>query len=190
MKDLENREDFEALTLRYLDPLYRFALILTQNQDSAEDLVQETYLRAYRFFDRFEPGTRLKAWMMTIMRNIFINQYHHRSKELLVSDFDEDEGFESWPGISFSSEDRDLRNQIVKHDIEKALAALPEHLRVIILLKDMEGLDYKEIAAALDCPLGTVMSRLFRARNQLKKLLKGYERRPSPVRDSIGEETV
>jgi RNA polymerase sigma-70 factor (ECF subfamily) len=172
------RQDFETLTLKYLDSLYHFALILTRERDRAEDLVQETYLRAYRFYDRYECGTNYKAWLFTMMRNIFINGFHQRAKEISLSDMDEveeckDDGYES-PNGTLSSSRTMLEKGIFRADIEKALNNLPERLKAVVVLKDIEGFDYKEIAKILGCPVGTVMSRLWRSRNFLKKTLKDY----------------
>jgi RNA polymerase sigma-70 factor, ECF subfamily len=177
------RQDFEALTLQYLDSLYHFAFLLTHERDSAEDLVQETYLRAYRFYDRYEYGTNYKAWLFTMVRNIFINRFHQRAREISLSDMDLEEtgdnGYESPNGHS-SSAHFVLEKGIFRVDIEKALERLPESLRAVVILKDIEGFDYKEIANILECPVGTVMSRLWRSRNFLKKTLKDYHRgRPS-----------
>lgn len=185
MKNKDPRE-FEETTLPFLDSLYRYAALLSGDRDQAEDLVQETYLRACRFFDRYERGTHCKAWLMTIMRNIFINQYHQRSREVLVSEFDEPGDFEplSPPGVS--REDGSLKSRTARHDLKKALDALPAHLREVVLLKDAEGFDYKEIGRLIGIPLGTVMSRLFRARNQLKRHLKDYESGSFSVTDRPG----
>lgn len=182
MKNKDPRE-FEETTLPFLDSLYRYAALLTGDRDQAEDLVQETYLRACRFFDRYERGTHCKAWLMTIMRNLFINQYHQRSREVLVSEFDEPGDFEPLSPLGVSREDDSLKSRIARHDLKKALEALPAHLREVVLLKDAEGFDYKEIGRLIDVPLGTVMSRLFRARNQLKRLLKDYETGPVSAAD-------
>lgn len=185
MKNKDPRE-FEETTLPFLDSLYRYAALLTGDRDQAEDLVQETYLRACRFFDRYERGTHCKAWLMTIMRNIFINQYHQRSREVLVSEFDEPGDFEPLSPLGVSRDDGSFKSRIARHDLKKALEALPTHLREVVLLKDAEGFDYKEIGRLIGVPLGTVMSRLFRARNQLKRHLKDYETGPLPAIDRPG----
>jgi len=172
------RQDFETLTLKYLDSLYHFALILTRERDRAEDLVQETYLRAYRFYNRYECGTNYRAWLFTMMRNIFINEFHQRAKEISLSDMDGvEEGSEDIyesPNDTFFSGRSMLEKGIFRVDIEKALNNLPERLKAVVVLKDIEGFDYKEIAKILGCPVGTVMSRLWRSRNFLKKTLKDY----------------
>jgi RNA polymerase sigma-70 factor, ECF subfamily len=181
------RQDFETLTLRYLDSLYNFGMVLTRQKDHAEDLVQETYLRAYRFYHQYEFGTNYKAWLFTIMRNIFINNYHQQAKEISLSDLDiEDERedrYEMLNGPLFSVQST-LGRGIFPADIEKALNDLPVQLKAVIVLKDIEGFDYREIANILGCPTGTVMSRLWRSRNLLKKSLKDYSqgRFPRKVR--------
>jgi len=169
------RQDFETMTLQYVDSLYHFALLLTRERDYAEDLVQETYLRAYRFCDRYECGTNYKAWLFTMMRNIFINKFHQRAREISLSEMDEvkEDGYES-PNGTLSSARSILEKGIFRADIEKALNCLPAQLKAVIVLKDIEGFDYKEIAKILGCPVGTVMSRLWRSRNFLKKTLKDY----------------
>ncbi len=171
------REDFETLTLKYMDSLYYFALTLTRDKEYAEDLVQETYLRAHRFYHQYQNGTNYKAWLFTLMRNIFINDYHKRAKEISLSDLDtEDEkevSYEPLNGALFSF-DTTLGKGIFAADIENALNELPQRLKTVVILKDVVGLDYKEISRVLDCPVGTVMSRLWRSRNFLKKRLKDY----------------
>jgi RNA polymerase sigma-70 factor (ECF subfamily) len=171
------RQQFETMTLQYLDSLYNFALLLTRERDRAEDLVQETYLRAYRFYDRYQCGTNYKAWLFTMLRNIFINGFHQRAREVSLSDMDnmEDSSTGSYeaPGALFSSRSM-LEKGIFRVDIEKALNDLPDRLKTVIVLKDVEGFDYKEISKILGCPVGTVMSRLWRSRSFLKKTLKDY----------------
>ena len=191
MGDGHLRHNFETSTLEYLDSLYNFAMILTREKDRAEDLVQETYLRAYRFYDRYECGTNYKAWLFTMMRNIFINTFHQRAKEISLSDMDDveegkEESYEFPNGLS--SNHSVLEKGIFRVDIEKALNNLPERLKAVVVLKDIEGFDYKEIANILECPVGTVMSRLWRSRNFLKKTLKAYSHGRS--RHGAGIETV
>lgn len=172
------RQQFETMTLQYLDSLYNFALILTRERDRAEDLVQETYLRAYRFYDRYQCGTNYKAWLLTMMRNIFINGFHQRAREISISDMDdvEDSSIDRYeaPAEALFSGRSMLEKGIFRMDIEKALNDLPDRLKAVIVLKDIEGFDYKEISKILGCPVGTVMSRLWRSRNFLKKTLKDY----------------
>ena len=171
------RQDFETLTMQYVDSLYHFALLLTHERDFAEDLVQETYLRAFRFYNRYECGTNYKAWLFTMMRNIFINMFHQRAREVSLSDLEMDEAKENGyepPNGTFSPTRSILEKGIFRADLERALNCLPAQLKEVIVLKDIEGFDYKEISKILGCPLGTVMSRLWRSRNSLKKTLKDY----------------
>jgi RNA polymerase sigma-70 factor (ECF subfamily) len=188
------RQQFERMTLQYLDSLYNFALLLTREKDRAEDLVQETYLRAYRFYDRYVCGTNYKAWLFTMMRNIFINGFHQRAREVSLSDMDdmEDSSTDSHqyhaPVEALFSSHSMLEKGIFRVDIEKALNDLPDRLKAVIVLKDIEGFDYKEISKILGCPVGTVMSRLWRSRNFLKKTLRDYSQGRSRQRARL--ETV
>lgn len=173
----DKKAEFEALTLGYLDSLYGFTLILTGNSDDAYDLVQDAYLRAYRFYHRYQPVTNYKAWLFTLTKNLFINRYHQRAREVSLTDVElvdvDDDSYESPKPILVAAQSRHERG-VFRHDFQAALAALPEKLRLAVLLKDIEGFDYREIAEIMGCPLGTVMSRLSRGRNQLKKSLKDY----------------
>lgn len=166
-----NQEAFAELILRYVDALYSFARMLTGSADGAEDLVQETCLRAIRCWKQYEPGTHCKAWLFTIMRNQFLNDRRARGRELLSSgsEFNHDEE----NGGMIVRMPAPLQRPDLKIDLEKALASLPEGLRMIVLLRDQEGLEYREIADLLDCPIGTVMSRLSRGRFRVKRFLTG-----------------
>ena len=177
VRDGTVRQGFEALTLQYLDSLYQFALLLTRERHHAEDLVQETYLRAHRFYSHYECGTNYKSWLFTILRSLFINEFHRRAREISLTEMDEGEGDEEYvfpPGGSLRSASSTLEKGIFNVDLVKALNSLPERLRAVVLLKDLEGFDYKEIAGIVGCPVGTVMSRLSRSRNFLKESLKDY----------------
>jgi RNA polymerase sigma-70 factor (ECF subfamily) len=169
--------EFEELTLPYLDSLYGFAMVLTANSDDAHDLVQDSYLRAFRFYHRYEHTANYKAWLFTLTKNLFINRYHQRAREISLSDIDivDDEPYESPAPLLLFAYDRHERG-IFRRDIESALTAMPDKLRLAVLLKDVEGFDYKEIAEIMGCPLGTVMSRLSRGRNLLKRSLRDYVR--------------
>ena len=189
---MEMRDSFEQVSLQYMDLLYSSALRLTKNAAEAEDLVQDTYLRAYRFFDKFKQGTNFKAWIFRIMTNTFINRYRKKSRspqqvELdKVSFFIEDEG-PGYETITNNVYDRDTYRELFDDEINSALDRLSENFREIIVLADVEGLTYKEIAEKADIPLGTVMSRLFRARRMLQKNLctvgkeRGYLHEPEYV---------
>lgn len=176
--ECEKIQEFEDLTIHYLDSLYCFALNLSGEKDQAEDLVQDTYLRAYRFYDLYDPGTNYKAWLFTILRNIFINRYHERAREIFISHLyvlaeEENEIYEPPDGPSFTVRS-EMEKGIFRADVEKALAALPERFRLVIVLKHIEGFNYKEISQILGCPMGTVMSRLSRGRFLLKRILTDY----------------
>ena len=171
---------FEAELLPVLDPLYNFAYRLTLDEDDANDLVQETYLKAYRFFDYFEQGTNAKAWLFRILKNSFINDYRKKSKEPSKVDYQEVESF-------YNSEDvdrqitPDLRvealQDMIGDEISIALNSLDVDFRTVIILCDLEGFKYEEMAKILDIPIGTVRSRLHRARNLLKDKLSEYAKK-------------
>jgi RNA polymerase sigma-70 factor (ECF subfamily) len=169
------RERFEREVLPLLPNLYSAALRMTRNPTDAEDLVQETYLRAYRGFSGFEEGTYLRAWMYRILTNNFINSYRKKQREpVTVQEDDLDEWYlfdrlgES--GVEPSAEAEVIRS-MPDEDVQKALEALPEGFRLAVLLADVEGFSYKEIAEILGIPIGTVMSRLHRGRRALEKAL-------------------
>lgn len=159
------------------DALYNFAFNLTYSEADANDLVQETYLKAYRFIDKYIEGTNAKAWLFKILKNAFINQYRKDSKRPSKVDFEEI--------VSYQNEDNskyygyiDLRQEIyqtmIGDEVTNAVNALPVDFRSVILLCDIEGFTYEEIAKIIDIPIGTVRSRLHRARNMLKEKLKDY----------------
>ena len=169
------RERFEREVLPLLPNLYSAALRMTCNPADAEDLVQETYLRAYRGFSGFEEGTNLRAWMYRILTNTFINSYRKKQREpVTVQEDDLDEWYlydklgES--GVEPSAEAEVIRS-MPDEDVQRALEALPEGFRLAVLLADVEGFSYKEIAEILGIPIGTVMSRLHRGRRALEKAL-------------------
>jgi RNA polymerase sigma-70 factor, ECF subfamily len=169
------RERFEREVLPLLPNLYSAALRMTRNPADAEDLVQETYLRAYRGFSGFEEGTNLRAWMYRILTNTFINSYRKKQREpVTVQDDDLDEWYLfdklGENGVEPSAEAEVIRS-MPDEDVQKALEALPEGFRLAVLLADVEGFSYKEIAQILGIPIGTVMSRLHRGRRALEKAL-------------------
>ncbi|HPG40762.1 MAG TPA: sigma-70 family RNA polymerase sigma factor [bacterium] len=175
---MEMREKFEKVSLQYMDILYSSALRLTKNSAEAEDLVQDTYLRAYRFFDKFLEGTNFKAWIFRIMTNTFINKYRKKARspqqvELdKVSFFIEDER-EEHDHRTVNVYEKDTYHELFDDEINTALDRLSKNFKQIIVLADVEGLTYREIAEKANIPLGTVMSRLFRARRMLQKSLYG-----------------
>ena len=173
-QDLEARFEAEALPL--LPGLYSAAFRLTRNAADAEDLVQETFLRAYRGFHQFEPGTNLKAWLYRILMNTFINTYRKRQRQPQVVDGPDD--VDEWflfdrlgsHSVERSAEE-DVLERIPDADVKAALESIPENFRMAVLLADVEGFSYKEIAEIMDVPIGTVMSRLHRGRKALEKAL-------------------
>lgn len=160
--------DFRQQTLAHLDALYRFGLHLARRPADAQDLVQETYLRAFRFAHRFEPGTHLRAWMFQILRNTFLTFYRRGTREVLLLDqAGGDEGDERW-----EVSDSPVGTTV---DLERAIEELPEEFRSVLLLADVEGFAMGEVAQIMDVPVGTVKSRLFRARRLLRRQLADYQ---------------
>ncbi len=172
------RREFERTALPLLDNLYGAAMRLTRDPAQAEDLVQDTMVRAYRFWSSFKPGTNIKAWMFTILRNTFINGYHKRVRtRKLESDVKAQMkplGAKAATGNSFSAPpgpEEMVAASMTRVRIMEALESLPEDYRMAVMLADLEGLAYKEIAEIMDCPIGTVMSRIYRGRKLMHKLL-------------------
>jgi RNA polymerase sigma-70 factor (ECF subfamily) len=174
-------EDFEAGVLAQLDSLYRTALRLTRNQQEAEDLVQETMLKAFRFADSYQRGTNLRAWLFRILNTSAINRFRKQATHPVTTSLPEGEDFYLYNRIrdiagqelSAAAEDEVL-GQYLDEDVYRALNNLPLNFRMPIILADIEGLSYKEIAEALNIPIGTVMSRISRARRQLQQSLWEY----------------
>ena len=163
--------DFERAALSHLDALYNFALYLTRNAAEADDLVQETYLRAFRFSHRFQPGTHLRAWLFQILRNTFFTFYRIRDRETAVAE----DGVPDWDVPMFhDAPDDDSRATETHTDLERAMRRLPEEFRTVLLLAEVEGLPLEEVARVMSCPVGTVKSRIFRAKERLRALLKDY----------------
>ena len=168
---------FEKELLPHVGALQTFAYHLTYNQEDADDLVQETYLKAYRFIDKYEKGTNAKAWLFKILKNAYINEYRKRVKQPTKVDFEDIVAFHDTDDDRVSGYS-DLREEIFLHmmgdEVTSAINSLPLDFRTVILLCDIEGFTYEEIAAIIDVPIGTVRSRLFRARNLLKEKLTVY----------------
>jgi RNA polymerase sigma factor (sigma-70 family) len=168
---------FEEELLPQIDALYNFAFHLTYNEEDANDLVQETYLKAYRFIDKYHVGTNAKAWLFKILKNAFINLYRKKSKQPTRVDYEEVITYHDEDDTQYSSY-LDLREEMFQHmmgdEVTTAINALPVDFRTVILLCDIEGFTYEEISKITDIPIGTVRSRLHRARNMLKERLKTY----------------
>jgi len=166
--------DFQAEALRHLDALFNFAMYFTHNPSEAEDLVQETYLRAFRFSHRFQPGTHLRAWLFQILRNTFLTFYRVREREAALAD----DGVPDWDTPMFHDAPEQDGAALEAHtDLERALRRLPEDFRTVLLLAEVEGLPLEEVARVMACPVGTVKSRIFRAKERLRVLMKDYEKR-------------
>jgi RNA polymerase sigma-70 factor (ECF subfamily) len=154
-----------------MDAIYSAALRMSNNRTEAEDLVQDTYLRAYRFFDRFQPGTSIKAWLFKILRNTFINNFKKRAKTPEHVDFDQLRLSDDEPA-SLDNPEEEVLYQFIDNKIKSAIEALPDEFRLVIELSDLEGFSYKETAEKVDRPIGTVMSRLYRGRRILRDSLR------------------
>ena len=167
---------FSQAALEYLDSLYGYALILTRDQTAAEDLVQETYLRAVRAFGQLMANSNLKSWLFVIMRNAWLNQLRHTRSGPRFVELD-DENVESVYQNDRVNEDPHVvyLRKLEREQIRVAISDLPELYREIIVLRDLEGLSYQEIATMLSCPAGTVMSRLGRARAKLRRALVSWQ---------------
>jgi len=179
-----DRQAFEELAYPLLDSAYRTALRMTGQPASAEDLVQEAFLRAFRAFSQFERGTNFKAWLFRILTNVFLNDYRRKGREPQASDFAEVEPAD--PAIEpaqFKAEDVEAIRAALGDEVSRALDRLPPDFRLPFLLSTFEGFSYKEIASILDIPIGTVMSRLFRARRLLKIDLKEYAKASGYLKD-------
>jgi len=179
--------DFDSQAMPYLDSLYNTAYRMTRSAEDAEDLVQETYFKAYKYYDKFEEGTNLKAWLFKILKNTFINNYRKKKLEPRSVDFaDIEDSFERIVRRDVSGEPGDPESEfftgVLDDDVRKALESLPYDYRMVVILADLEDFSYKEIAEILDCPVGTVMSRLYRGRKLLEKVLLRYARQHGYIR--------
>jgi RNA polymerase sigma-70 factor, ECF subfamily len=186
----EKHQRFDAIMVPHMDILYSYAMYLTSDKDTANDLLQETFLKAYRFFDKFEEGTNARAWLYRIMRNTFINDYRRIKRLPDIVEYDEQ--ISSYAMLPRDEEDTDLKRQIngelFDDEIAGAIAELPEKFKSVIMLRDVDDLPYEEIAEALEIPIGTVRSRLHRARAILFASLKNYAKSKGyAVTDSYGD---
>jgi RNA polymerase sigma-70 factor (ECF subfamily) len=174
------QREFEREALPHMDLLYNYALRTTNNAADADDLLQDTYLKAFRFWDKYEKGTNIRAWLFRIMKNSYINRYRKEVKEPGKVDYDEVKDF--YNSIrDDSTKANDLQESVfgnlLDDDVAKAIAELPEDFRTVVILCDIEGLPYEEIAQFVECPLGTVRSRLHRGRKLLRARLMEYARK-------------
>ena len=188
MKNLKNNEDtifvtnikeedFTTETLPHENALYNYALKISGNSDDAQDLVQETYYKAYRHFDKFQSGTNSKAWMFMILKNTFINDYRKSIREPYKLDYEQIQNFYENIKSDRAQEnnlDSDYYNNLLDDELTEAIDQLPTKMREVFLLCDLEGYSYEETAELVDCPIGTVRSRLHRARHMLQEILFDY----------------
>ncbi len=160
--------------------LYNYALRMTSNADDADDLVQETYMKAFRFWDKYEKGTNIRAWLFRIMKNTYINRYRKEVKEPDTVDYDDIQNF--YKSIRYATADpNDLEEKIfgglLEDNVARAIESLPEDFRTVVILCDIEGLSYEEIAEFVDSPIGTIRSRLHRGRKMLRAKLYAYAKK-------------
>ncbi len=177
----ERAERFQREAMPFLDQLYGAAMRLTRNPQDAEDLVQETYAKAFAAFHQYQPGTNLKAWLYRILNNTFISNYRKAQRQPKQTDAAEVEDWQEYVAASHQSTglvsaEAEAIENLPDSEIRDALAKLPEDRRMAVYLADVEGFSYQEIAEIMDTPIGTVMSRLHRGRRQLRELLADYAR--------------
>jgi RNA polymerase sigma-70 factor, ECF subfamily len=173
------RQEFESACLSHLDALYASALKFTRSASDAEELVQDTYLKAFRFADKFEWGTNLKAWLFRIQSNTFINDYRHRGHERkymerAATESLYDQVLDSEARAYAANPETHVFNKFLKEDLDRALEEMPDDFKVVVVLIDLQGFSYKEVAEIIGCPIGTVMSRLHRGRRLLQRELIDY----------------
>ena len=190
---MADQAKFADVAMEHMPSLYTAALRMTRNPADAEDLVQETYLKAYRGFGGFTEGTNLKAWLYRILTNTYINAYRAKKRRPESSDIDDLENFYLYRrlgGLEGATAGRSAEDEVLDHftetEVKEAIEALPEQFRMAVLLGDVEGFSYKEIAEILDVPIGTVMSRLHRGRRALQKRLYEFGRQRGLVPEREG----
>ncbi len=180
VSDRDHYREFQAEALPHMEALYSFAVYLCRNREVARDLVQETYLRAWEHWEQFQPGTNCKAWLFTILRNLYINLYRKQQRAGEMVEYDEAETESEQPSVveqvATPSVEMEFYRSLLDEEVQQALAALPEEYRTVVILCDLEDFTYEEIAQMLGIPIGTVRSRLHRARLRLATLLEAYAR--------------
>ncbi len=183
---------FDQEFMPHIDSMYNFAFKLTNDEDDANDLVQDTYLKAFRFINSFERGTNAKAWLFRILKNSFINDYRRKSREPSKVDYQDVETTYNSTEDAETEATTDLRTETVQDmigdEVANALNSLPVDFKTVIILCDIEGFTYEEMAKILDIPIGTVRSRLHRARNLLKEKLKTYAESLGYKENNLNEE--
>ena len=188
-KTQKKLSEFEQVALVHIDSVYNVALRLTRNTSDAEDLVQETYLKAFRFFNKFQAGTNCKAWLLKILTNLFNNKYRQRIKEPPQVSYDEiEEDFLYSRLLKETLEPNEnpeqiLFSQIVEDDVKKVMDSLPQEFKMVVILSFIEDCSYKEIAEIMDTNIGTVKSRLHRGRTMLQKALYEYAKKRGFVKE-------
>ena len=173
----EKQDIFDNEFLPHIDSLYNFGYYLTNDEDEAKDLLQETYLRAYKYINYYQKGTNAKAWLLRILKNTFINDYRKKSKKPVHLSFEDFYTGDDSEDTGFIDLRQEVFDSLIGDEVSRALNALPVDYRLIILLCDIEGFKYEEIAKIIDVPIGTVRSRLHRARNMLKEKLQDYAKK-------------
>lgn len=192
MAQMIGRETFTVDAMQYAPQLFSTALRMTRNRADAEDLMQETFTKAWRAFDSYQQGTNLRAWLFRILTNTYINKYNSQLRKPIETELDEVEelylfkrlGAFDQSQLSQSAEDQMLE-MFTDDEVKKAIEELPETFRIPLLMSDVEGFSYKEIAEILDVPIGTVMSRLHRGRKAMQKMLYEYAKERGLVDESL-----
>ncbi len=178
-QEQQKQQEFQEEALKHINALYNYALHLTMNPDDAHDLVQETYLKAYRFFDSFEKGTNCKAWLFKILKNNYINKFRKNAREPGKVDYDLIKDFyhSIKDSQSDSGHDDTFFRSLMHDEVYQALNSLPEEFKEVIQLCDIEGFTYEEIANMVESPIGTVRSRLYRGRKLLRNKLNDFAKK-------------
>jgi RNA polymerase sigma-70 factor, ECF subfamily len=188
--DPQRRRRFEAEVLPHLDAMYRTAMRLTRNPSDADDLVQDSVIKAYRFFDSYETGTNVRAWLLKILTNLFFSKHRRTTLEgnvaVMGATDPVSDGWMSAASVNPSREpERMVEKPLIEAAVARALEDIPEDFRTVMVLVDVEGMTYREVADAMGCPIGTVMSRLHRARKAVAQKLGIQHEKASEVEESV-----